>query len=858
MLTGPAALFRYGVAIGAVLVATALSLAFEPVINRIPFAFYFAAVVVGAHVGGLGPGLVATGLGLLAAAYFVFPPKYALWPMGTEEGVALLFLGLVSCTINWAIAGLGQARARAEAAEAAEHRQGEWFDTTLSSIGDAVIATDEQGAVVFMNPVAQSLTGWTQDEAVGRSLADIFRIFNELSHEPAESPGARVLREHTVVGLSAHTVLRARDGSERAIDDSAAPIRRRDGSVGGVVLVFRDVSERREAEKALAESERRLRMALDAARMVAWEWDPVADAVFATPNIADVYGVPGFKNTQEGFALVHPDDVPRHQALVGGVMATGGAYRSVFRIVRPDTNAVAWLEERATAVVDDTGRVVGLNGVVMDITDAKRAEEELGRSRALLEEAQRSGHIGSWEWDIASNTVTWSDELYRIYGLEPGSLAVTFERFVELVPAQDRERVGAIIETAYRERQPFAFEHQIVRPDGEIRTLQANGRVIVDAAGEAIGMVGSDQDITERTQAEAALRESEERLRAVWESAADAMALSDPSGIVLAANPAYYRLTRYPPEQVIGHNFTLIFPEEQRADAAEQYLSVFGADDRVPRFSTILRRADGSELPVEAHYDFVVQGGQRIAMVSMVRDISERRALERLQREFIAMVGHELRNPLTSLRGHAQLMKRRQRFAERSVDVIIEQANRLERLIRDLTDVSQLESGRLTLQLEPMDLVDLVHACAEQARGQAEGHVVRIDDPDAPIMGSWDRDRLGQVLTNLLSNAIKYSPDGGEILVSVKSEEAETVVTVRDRGLGIPPVQLPHLFDRFYRVQETAATASGLGLGLYISKLLIEAHGGRMWVESEGLGQGSTFSFVLPIAPVAEAMTLVE
>ena len=108
MLTGPAALFRYGVAIGAVLVATALSLAFEPVINRIPFAFYFAAVVVGAHVGGLGPGLVATGHGLLAAAYFVFPPKYALWPMGTEEGVALLFLGLVSCTISWAIAGLGK------------------------------------------------------------------------------------------------------------------------------------------------------------------------------------------------------------------------------------------------------------------------------------------------------------------------------------------------------------------------------------------------------------------------------------------------------------------------------------------------------------------------------------------------------------------------------------------------------------------------------------------------------------------------------------------------------------------------------------------------------------------------------
>jgi signal transduction histidine kinase len=127
-------------------------------------------------------------------------------------------------------------------------------------------------------------------------------------------------------------------------------------------------------------------------------------------------------------------------------------------------------------------------------------------------------------------------------------------------------------------------------------------------------------------------------------------------------------------------------------------------------------------------------------------------------------------------------MKRRQRFAERSVDVIIDQADRLERLIRDLTDVSRLEAGHLSVEPEPMDLVELVYGCAEQARGQAREHVIRVDGPEEPIVGRWDRDRLAEVLTNLLSNAIKYSPEGGEVLVTIEQREDDVLVAVHDQG----------------------------------------------------------------------------
>jgi signal transduction histidine kinase len=153
----------------------------------------------------------------------------------------------------------------------------------------------------------------------------------------------------------------------------------------------------------------------------------------------------------------------------------------------------------------------------------------------------------------------------------------------------------------------------------------------------------------------------------------------------------------------------------------------------------------------------------------------------------------------------------------------------------------------------PMDLVDLVYACAEQARGQAEDHEIRVDAPDAPILGVWDRGRLEEVVSNLLSNALKYSPDGGEVAVRVEECDGTARVTVHDQGIGIAPSQLPQVFDRFYRIRGTASTASGLGLGLSICKSLIEAHGGRIWAESEGEGRGSSFCFTLPLAPVDDA-----
>jgi signal transduction histidine kinase len=191
-------------------------------------------------------------------------------------------------------------------------------------------------------------------------------------------------------------------------------------------------------------------------------------------------------------------------------------------------------------------------------------------------------------------------------------------------------------------------------------------------------------------------------------------------------------------------------------------------------------------------------------------------------------------------------MKRRSSYDERAVNVIVSQVDQLERRLSDLTDLSRLEAGRLTLERRPADLVELVHAAVEQARGQSDRHQFRVEAPDRPVVGSWDRDRIGQVLTNLLTNAIKYSPQGGEVVVRVAEHGGEAVLSVSDQGLGIAPSDLPRLFERFYRAPDSGATARGLGLGLYIVKELVETHGGRIVAESAGEGRGSTFTVSLP------------
>jgi PAS domain S-box-containing protein len=1095
-------LSSYALAIAAVAIATLCSLALQPAIERVPFALYFVAVIAAARFGGLLPALISAVLAVLAANYFVFPPPFQLKIAGLEEAIGLVILTATSIVV-------GSVTAQLRATTEAERRERESLATTLRSVGDGVIATDARGRVSLLNPVAETLTGWISTEAVGRPIEEIFRIVNEKTRQPVDNPVARVLVEGTIVGLANSTLLIARDGTERPIDDSGAPIRDEQGGVVGAVLVFRDITGRRAVERereALLERERAAREAAEAARaQVSATLESITDAFYA---VDQDWRFTYVNARAAGFQERRPEEVlgkvlweafPNVQLsplapVLRRVMETREPEQIVYLHPTRDT----WRDAHVYPTQS------GLAVYFQDVTERKQVEQQLARSRELLEESQRSGHIGSWEWDIAANVVAWSDELYRVYGLEPGSVAVTFETFLERVHPDDRANVSHTIEAALETRQPFGFDHRVIRPDGAVRVLHARGRVITDEDRVPVRMIGSGQDITERHEAEMSLRRQAELLELAhdailvldleyrirfWSRGSEetygwsrdealgrnAQALlqtrfptsfeevlstaleqgrwdgelihTTKSGEVLtvASRWAFQRDEQGQPVAILEINrdvthqrqaerelqeneqrlqlalqsarmvawewdptadrvtvngdlreiygtdvvseasqgFAMVHPEDrERHEATVQasvasgtdYRSEFrivrpdngevvwleerghpivDADGRVVRltgvvidisgrkraeaeserifreFEAVVRqmpvgvivaeapdgaamlvneearritgfgfpeqlniadytaiqgfrglRPDGSEYQPEEwplaralRTGEVVIGeemeldrgdglhvpirssaapiqdtdGSIVAAVVAFEDISEQRRLEQARQDFVSIVAHELRNPLAGIRGYAQLMKRRSSYDERAVNVIVSQVDQLERRLSDLTDLSRLEAGRLTLERRPADLVELVHAAVEQARGQSDRHKFRVEAPDRPVVGSWDRDRIGQVLTNLLTNAIKYSPQGGEVVVRVAEQGGEAVLSVSDQGLGIAPSDLPRLFERFYRAPDSGATARGLGLGLYIVKELVETHGGRIVAESAGEERGSTFTVSLPL-----------
>lgn len=240
---------------------------------------------------------------------------------------------------------------------------------------------------------------------------------------------------------------------------------------------------------------------------------------------------------------------------------------------------------------------------------------------------------------------------------------------------------------------------------------------------------------------------------------------------------------------------------------------------------------------------------RRVAL--LFTNITERKRLEQAQQDFVGMVSHDLGNPLAVVRGWAQIMRRREAYDVTGITTIIDQTERMERLVGDLREFIRLETSRVELRCAPVDLANLVRDAVLRARMQSSGRSIR-HETSGPLIANVDADRIGQVLDNLLGNAIKYSPVTSPVRIHLERTPDTARIRVIDRGPGIPANGLSRMFDRFYR-GATAGEVQGVGLGLYISRMLVNAHGGQLTAESE-LGQGSTFLIELPIVDAPESV----
>ena len=386
-------LLSYAVAIISVALATVLRLMLAPVLEtQAPFITYIIAVALIAWYAGLGPALVAAAVGAFAGGYFFISP-----PLEVMKFAPFLVLSVVISLISET---MRRTRARAEASALAFAESRNLLSTTLASIGDAVITTDEKGRVTFINPVAEHLTGWTEIDARGKPLEEVFNIVHEHTRAKVESPIIKALTEGAIVGLTNHTQLIRRDGSEIPIDDSGAPIKDEQGNLIGVVLVFRDITERKHAEaeskKLLSQIEQergRLNQIVANVPSVVWEaWGKPGEATqrinFVSSYVEKMlgYSVQEWLSTPNFWlSIVHADDMERAAEEAAAIFASRKGGTSQFRWVTKDGRAIC-VEAQSNVICDEQGNPIGMRGVTMDVTERLRSAE----AKSFLAEASNA------------------------------------------------------------------------------------------------------------------------------------------------------------------------------------------------------------------------------------------------------------------------------------------------------------------------------------------------------------------------------------------------------------------------------------------------------------------------------------
>ncbi len=423
--------------------------------------------------------------------------------------------------------------------------------------------------------------------------------------------------------------------------------------------------------------------------------------------------------------------------------------------------------------------------------------------------------------ELLASVATSAEHLRILYALD--------ERSAMIVPLNARGRtLGAIMVVGNSQRRPYdATDLPLAEDLARRAALALDNARLYEAQRVA------------RIEAEAA----EARYRGLLAGTADAVLVTDDAGRVLEINPAFTALTGYTADELRAAPGRLAAtgPSWSRTEMAELIERGTWSGELE------IRRQDGTTVPVEASVSAVRLSTGRV-LIGVLRDISARRAVARLEQEFIAMVSHELKSPLTAIKGFADLMRRGSTYNPRSVDTILAQAGRLERLVDDLLETSRLAAGHPELRPARMNVAALANAAAERARAVTTSHTIRVEGADRPVPILADEGRLEQVVGNLLSNAVKYAPAGSEIVVRVEELADVVRVSVTDQGPGLPSDIQTQVFERFYRAAGTARRAQGLGLGLYVSRLLVEAHGGEIGVRSTP-GRGATFFFTVPRRP---------
>jgi PAS domain S-box-containing protein len=645
---------------------------------------------------------------------------------------------------------------------------------------------------------------------------------------------------------------RRKDGEKRLLAWWCRVLKDKEGKVTGALSTARDITELKNAQETLRISEEKFSKAfLNSPEVIVISDVDNSTIIEANDTFLDLFGYTREEVIGKKATELRIWAIPEERAKTIKILKKEGTVHNKechFRIKSGEIHTCLF-----SAEIINIGNRPRMLSVTTDITERKKTEEELRFSDTAL----RSIHEGVYAMDMDFKITRWNEICEQMLGIKASeAIGKPIKKvfiLVEDYPGQNEERLNLLI------KRGFNREEQVYRtPRGDI-WVDAQAQVIEDK-GKRTGWVTLISDITERKKTEEALKQSEEKYRELINSSTDAIVSADQHMRVTIWNNGAEKIFGYTEKEMLGQPVLKIVPDTTRKPMAEGYsrFNKIGASDIGNKIiESIGVRKDGTEVPVELSMSTRKTGGIFIA-TAIIRDITARkeaeeklRKIDEMKSEFLSNVSHELRTPLQSISGFTKLImtgkvpdpETQQEFLQ----IIDRETTHLGNLINSLLDISRLESGRFQIYKKVVPVHDIFTDSIKMFHSLAREKNITLNVniptqlPDMEI----DNERMRQVVINLLSNAIKFSDPGSSVNVKASVQDNELLFRVTDHGTGIRREAMSHLFERFYR-DEGETVRGGTGLGLYISKQIIEAHNGKIHAESK-YGEGSTFSFTLPL-----------
>ena len=748
-----------------------------------------------------------------------------------------------------------------------------------------------------------AMLGYTRDEVIGRSADDL-----QIWVEPADRDRLREQIEKAGIARDLEATLRAKDGGLHKVLGSAVVIHL-DGEMC-ILALLHDISERKKAEEALRESERRYRELIQALGVAVYMTDAEGRITLFNEAAVDLWGRRpelGSDRWCGSHRLLYLDGTPmKHEYCpMARTVKENRPVRDVELIAQQPDGCRRIILPYPTPLRDDDGKVRGAVNVLVDITERRRIAASLAEERQRLELAMQAGRMGTWEWDIKAGTVHWSETLEALHGLSPGEFGGTFEDYLSDMHPADRPHVINSIQRALQTGR-HELEYRIIWPDGSEHWVSAKGYVVRDAGGKPERMIGLCMDITARKQAEEAdrfLSDASAMFAATTTDLQMTLAslarlsipyLGDLCSVVVLDELGEIKRTAINHRKAPRLKLARLIGERYPLNRAEP----FGVGEVLRTGKAAIYR-DISDAMVEKaardehHLKLLRRLGIRSAMVvpllargrtlgavtlaitesprrygkadlALAEDLGRRaglaidnaglyteleKALE-AKDEFLGLMSHELRTPITTIYGGARMIRSRgDRLDNEQKDRLmtdIEQES--ERLFRMVEDLLALARVELgqAPATEPILLQRTIEKVAASFGQRKSGRPLELDIEEGLPPVAAQAVYVEQVLRNLLSNADKYSPTGLPILIRGRRADGGVDVSVVDRGPGIASEETELIFERFYRSNEAPRLASGAGLGLTVCKRLIEAQEGRVWARPNDFG-GLEVGFFLPL-----------